>query len=288
MPTRRFERIALAQPLAGGCAVVFGACVLIQHAQAQQQVAPPPPPPAPPPPPPVFNPSPSNTTVPQPSYKSISPTTPGVVPGSEVTSPVNEEPPSTTARSGRTSVADTRSVHHHHHRGRSVVAGHCGYYGCVRFYPWGYYASARWFPGYYDYAPGQLGRGRPRYWVGGVPTGITRTETRRFPPPWTVEDFRLVLCCEGQQGAEAEEKYFILPNMGYSRALMLSLVRVALSFTFIVLVNASLGTRGKLGANTRTLRSAVKVNLTTVNETPRPILRCGCFREEYTANPANQ
>ena len=34
-----------------------------------------PPPPAPPPPSPVFNPSPSNTTVPQPSCKSISPTT---------------------------------------------------------------------------------------------------------------------------------------------------------------------------------------------------------------------
>ena len=35
MPTRRFEQIALAQILAGGCAVVFSACVLIEHAQAQ-------------------------------------------------------------------------------------------------------------------------------------------------------------------------------------------------------------------------------------------------------------
>jgi hypothetical protein len=32
MPTGRFERIALAQLLVGGCAVVFG---LIEHAQAQ-------------------------------------------------------------------------------------------------------------------------------------------------------------------------------------------------------------------------------------------------------------
>jgi len=62
----------------------------------------------------------------------------------------------------------------------------------------------------------------------------------------------------------------------------------ALFFTFVVLVNASLGTRVGLGASTRTLHSAIKVNLTTVNETLRPIRRCGCFREEYTANPANQ
>jgi hypothetical protein len=74
MPARRFKRITLAQLLVGGCAIVFGAHDLIEHAQAQQQVVPPPPP-APPPPSPVFNPSPSNTTVPQPSYKSISPNT---------------------------------------------------------------------------------------------------------------------------------------------------------------------------------------------------------------------
>jgi hypothetical protein len=66
-----------------------------------------------------------------------------------------------------------------------------------------------------------------------------------------------------------------------SRTSMLSLVRVALFFTFVVLVNASLGTRRTLG--TRTLHLAVKVNLTAVNETVRLLLRCGCFRE---ANPA--
>jgi len=79
--------------------VVFSKCLVVgwailiagvfNLAQAQQQSAPPPPP-APPPPAPVFNPSPSNTTVPQPSYQSISPTTPSSVPGSDVTSPANE------------------------------------------------------------------------------------------------------------------------------------------------------------------------------------------------------
>jgi hypothetical protein len=60
MPTRRFEQIALTQLSLSGCAIVFGACVLIARAQAQYV-----PPPAPPPPP-VFNPS-SPYTVPQPS-----------------------------------------------------------------------------------------------------------------------------------------------------------------------------------------------------------------------------
>jgi hypothetical protein len=58
MPTRRFEQIALTQLSLSGCAIVFGACVLIARAQAQYV-----PPPAPPPPP-VFNPS-SPYTVPQ-------------------------------------------------------------------------------------------------------------------------------------------------------------------------------------------------------------------------------
>ena len=157
MFTRRFERIALAQLLAGGCAVVFGACVLIQHAQAQQQVVPPPPPPAPPPPPPVFNPSPSNTTVPQPSYKSISPTTPSAAPQNEVTSPLNESLPRTAARSHwLTSVAETRTLYHH--RVRSTPAWYrCGsygwgYYGCWRIYTWAFpcqYYSAYCDP--YDY-----------------------------------------------------------------------------------------------------------------------------------------
>jgi len=58
MPTRRFRRIALAsQLLVVGCSVVFGACVLIKHAQAQQQFVPPAPPVVPPPPPPVLDPS---------------------------------------------------------------------------------------------------------------------------------------------------------------------------------------------------------------------------------------
>src|SRR6516225_1484721 len=115
MLTRRFERIALVQMLAGGCAVVFGACVLIEHAQAQPGYVPPPTPL----PPPVFNPS-SPNVVPQPSYRPLTPSTPSTtpsipstVPSSEVAPPANEEPASTTARSERTK---TRAVHRH--RGR--------------------------------------------------------------------------------------------------------------------------------------------------------------------------
>lgn len=113
MPTRRFERITLAQLLLSGCAVVFGACVLIEQARAQYV------PPPTPLPPPVFNPS-SPYTVPQPSYRPIAPATPSASPGYVVTSPpVSGRPPRTAARSQRrTSVAKTRSGHH---RARSVI-----------------------------------------------------------------------------------------------------------------------------------------------------------------------
>ena len=119
MPTRRFERIILAQLLVGGCAVVFG---LIEHAQAQPVNIPHAPPP------PVVNPS-SPNIVPQPSYtpptpstRSTTPSTPTTVPSGEVRSPAREEPSSTTTRSERTSVPKTRSVHHHH-GGRSIGVG---------------------------------------------------------------------------------------------------------------------------------------------------------------------
>ena len=100
MPTRRFERITLAQLLVG-CVVVLGP---IELAQAQPGYVPPPTPL----PPPVFNPS-SPNVVPQPSYRPISPTTPSTVPSSEVTLPANEGRPRTTAR--------------YHHRWRASVYG---------------------------------------------------------------------------------------------------------------------------------------------------------------------
>jgi hypothetical protein len=78
MRTRRFERITLAQLLVGGYAVVFG---LIEHSQAQPVNIPRAPPST------VINPS-SPNTVPQPSYKPLSPATPSTVPGFEV----NERP----------------------------------------------------------------------------------------------------------------------------------------------------------------------------------------------------
>ena len=159
MPTRRFERIALTQLLVGGC-VVFGACVMIEHAQAQPGYVPRPTPL----PPPVFNPS-NPGTVPQPSYRPITPSTPSTtpsipsdvpsdevtsptVPNAEATPPANEEAPST--RSERR----TRSVHHYH-RGRSTPETYsCGYLGCVRTYAWAfpcqYYSRYCYLYGYYQ------------------------------------------------------------------------------------------------------------------------------------------
>ena len=186
MPTKRFEQIALAQLLLVGCAVAFSARVLIEVAQAQPGYVPPPKPL----PPPVLNPS-NPGTVPQPSYTppttpstpSITPSTQSTVPRSEVTPPANEAPPSTTARSEqRASATKRRSAHHH--RGR--FAGltwpyYCGSSPCVRIHLEAFYgyaapaygvvglapvytvASTLWWPGYYDYAPGQFGRGHPHY-----------------------------------------------------------------------------------------------------------------------------
>src|SRR5215469_6167753 len=154
MPARRFERIALAQLLVTGCAVVFGAC----HAQAQYV------PPPTPLPPPVLNPS-NPGTVPQPSYKPITPstpsatpTTPSNVPSVEARPPSKEEPASTTAQSEQE--ATPRTVHHHHHRDHYIVVRpslgsySCGYLGCVRLYAWAFpcqYYSAYCYPyGYYQ------------------------------------------------------------------------------------------------------------------------------------------
>ena len=154
MPTRRFERIVLVQMLAGGCAVVFGACVLSEHAQAQPGYVPPPTPL----PPPVLNPS-NPGTVPQPSYRPITPatpnttpTTPSTVPSSEVRPPANEEHPSPAAQSEQPSVARTHTVHHHH-RGRYVGMGpslgsfDCSYFSwCVRILPpYAYYRPYAWY-----------------------------------------------------------------------------------------------------------------------------------------------
>jgi hypothetical protein len=146
MPTRRFKRIALAQLLLSGCAVMFGVCVLIEHAQAQPGYVPPPTPL----PPPVFNPS-NPGTAPQPSYRPITPSTPSTVPSGEVRSPVREEAPSTTARSERT--PETRTVHrHHHHRGYYAGVGptlgsfDCSYGWCVRISPpYAYYRPNGWY-----------------------------------------------------------------------------------------------------------------------------------------------
>jgi hypothetical protein len=135
MFTRRFERIALAQLLVGGCAVAFG---FIEYPQAQPVNIPHAPPP------PVINPS-SPNTVPQPSYTpstpstpSTTPSTPSTVTSGEVTpSPAKEEPQSTTARSERR--AKTRLVHRHRARpigvGPTLGSFDCSYGWCVRISP---------------------------------------------------------------------------------------------------------------------------------------------------------
>jgi hypothetical protein len=146
---------------------------------------------------PVTNPS-SPSTVTQPSYtpstRSSTTPSPGTTPSTssntaptpstapnETTSVGNEKPASTTAGSERRrSVGRSRAVHRRHRGRLTLVTYGCSHLGCVRTYAWAfpcqYYsrycaplydyaapgpvvvAPARWWPGYYDYAPGQFGR----------------------------------------------------------------------------------------------------------------------------------
>jgi len=164
MSARRFECMALARLLLSGCAVMFSA-VVFEYAQAQPGYVPPPTPL----PPRVFNPS-NPSTVPQPPYRPITPTTPSAAPGYVVTSPARERLPHTSTRSHP--VEKTRSVHHHGGRFAGITRPHyCGSSPCVRIVvaepPPVYTASVLWWPGYYDYAPGQFEHGRPRW--GGYP-----------------------------------------------------------------------------------------------------------------------
>lgn len=197
MTARTFRRTALAQLLIAGCAVTFGAYVLIGHAQAQSGSSgsstsspssssapstPSGPPPTTPTQSPTLNPSTPNT-VQQPGTRSVSPATPSTTssppsatssrPSSaatdEDTSRADEQVASTSTRSQRRASRTTgRLVHRHYHRYSSSPATYsCSHLGCVRAYAWAfpcqYYsrycaAAAPLWPGYYDYAPGQFGR----------------------------------------------------------------------------------------------------------------------------------
>jgi hypothetical protein len=115
MHTRKFARMALAKFFITGCATVFGACLAIEHAQAQFVN------PVPPPPPPTFNPPSPYTTVPQAPYTPISPGAPSTLSGSSVGSHLSESPPSSPAHPHRpavhpatmeSKVASVRSGHH--------------------------------------------------------------------------------------------------------------------------------------------------------------------------------
>jgi hypothetical protein len=81
------ERIALARLLVGGCAVLFGACALMQQAQAEHNGG-----------------GGSPYAMPQPSYKPLlaapfTPAPPAPVPPFSVTTPVKERPAHTAAAS---------------------------------------------------------------------------------------------------------------------------------------------------------------------------------------------
>jgi hypothetical protein len=144
MPTRRSKRITLDQILLSGCVIAFGACIVIEHAQAQPGYVPPPTPL----PPPVFNPS-SPYTVPQPAYRPITPTTPSTVPGYVVTSPTSERLPQTAVRSHRrTALAKTRSVHH---RGRPVIVRPAPESYSYYYAPFGYGYGCAWQRGWDGY-----------------------------------------------------------------------------------------------------------------------------------------
>ena len=170
MRTRRFERITLAQLLVAVCAVAFSVCDLIEPAQAQPGYVTPPTPP----PPPVLNPS-NPGTVPQPSYRPLTPSTPSVTPSTPSDVPsVDVTPPASEEQSGITAQSEQPSAHAvHRHRGRFAGLtwpSYCGSSPCVRIHPralYGYvgpYASSSlWWPGFYDYPPGNFARGHPRY-----------------------------------------------------------------------------------------------------------------------------
>ncbi len=132
MPMRRFGRI-MAPLLLAGCAIMFGAWVLIEQARAQYV------PPPTPLPPPVFNPS-SPYTVPQPSYRSIAPSTPSAVPGYSVTAPVNAPAARGAARSHRRTSA-ALAVPHRHRRivVRPTPTSYSTYYP-----PFGYDYGCAW------------------------------------------------------------------------------------------------------------------------------------------------
>jgi hypothetical protein len=187
MAKGRFERIAVTLLLLGGPMLGGG---LIEHAQAQAPSVPAAPPPTTPTQSPTVNPS-NPSSAQQPSYRPLSPSTPSTTtstpskatstpstaPTNESTNPPNERPASTNAPSEQETSAKRRTVHKHYPRHATAVTYGCSHLGCVRTYAWAfpcqYYsrycfpyvgvtaATARWWPGYYDYAPGDH---RAGYW----------------------------------------------------------------------------------------------------------------------------
>ncbi len=140
MPMGRFDRITLVPLLPAGCAILFGAWVLIEPALAQYV------PPPTPLPPPVFNPS-SPYTVPQPSYTPIAPSPSNATPGYVVTSPVNASTARGAARSHRRT-STTLAVAPRH---RAIVVHQTPPSHSYAYPPFGYAYGCAWRRGWDGY-----------------------------------------------------------------------------------------------------------------------------------------
>jgi hypothetical protein len=141
MHTKTLERMTLTKFFVFGYVTIIGACLAIEHAQAQFVN------PVPPPPPPVFNPS-SPYTVTPPPYRPISPGMPGTLSGSGVGPHFYESPPSAATHSHRR-VVHSATI-------KSKVApvrwGHrnYGYYGYHRRSP---VVGPSYYPPSFGYVP---------------------------------------------------------------------------------------------------------------------------------------
>ncbi|MGN6749996.1 MAG: hypothetical protein ACTHJS_15525 [Xanthobacteraceae bacterium] len=137
MVTSRLGWNALTQFLTRGCAVVFGACALVELAQAQYVVRPTPPTP------PVFNPS-TPYTVPQPSYTPIAPSNPGYVVGTPAGPPLTSVQPHRRTSAPTTRAAERRIPKTRVHRSRAVAVGPAPVSYSAYDAPFGYGYGCAW------------------------------------------------------------------------------------------------------------------------------------------------
>jgi hypothetical protein len=136
MRTKRFGRMLPA--IFSGSVALIGAAFMgtaflnmsveAVHAQAVN--------PVPPPPPPTLNPSPNNTTVPQPSETPALPQTPSAVPGSETPAPSNPSATTPSQQPSPTAASKPKKARTKVHVRRHAVLHHPGYWSGFNRY-WG-------------------------------------------------------------------------------------------------------------------------------------------------------